>query len=300
MDGITASLKELIALKQWACDKTKRLKARQQNLGPYHAHAHGRGMIFSELRAYQSGDDIRHMEWRVTARTGKPHVKLYQEERECPVLIAVDFNPSMYFGTRVAFKSVIAARLAALVAWTASQQGDRVGGVLMSKEALEELPPSGRYHGVLLYLARLSEFTTLENHTSTLRPLSDLLLRLARVAKPGTTVIVMSDFYSLDEKSEEYLSGLGKKCNVIFYHVMDPLEMQPPKPNFYVLSNGQTEALLNTHSPEVVAQYQQYFDNKRNSLQSLCKTYHIQYVSVSSLEDLALIVMKTFPRKSNA
>ena len=130
--GVTAELNELIALQRYAQIGHYRPKGRSLRAGQHLSKLRGRGMDFAEVRHYQAGDEIRHMEWRVTARTGRPHVKLYQEERERPVIILADFSPSMYFGTRLAFKSVVAARLAALLAWTVVKQGDRVGGLLFS------------------------------------------------------------------------------------------------------------------------------------------------------------------------
>lgn len=128
-DGVIAELNELIDLRRYAQSIRYQPEGRAIRAGNHLSKLRGRGMDFAEVRNYQAGDEIRHMEWRVTARTGRPHVKIYQEERERPVVILADFNPSMIFGTRVAFKSVVAARLAAMLVWTVIKQGDRVGGV---------------------------------------------------------------------------------------------------------------------------------------------------------------------------
>ena len=112
VDGVVAKLDELIGLRRYAQSVQYQPEGRALRSGNHISKLRGRGMDFSEVRNYQAGDEIRHMEWRVTARTGRPHVKIYQEERERPVVILADFNPSMIFGTRIAFKSVVAARLA--------------------------------------------------------------------------------------------------------------------------------------------------------------------------------------------
>ena len=117
--------------------------------GGYVSPYRGRGMEFEEVRAYQPGDDIRNMDWRVTARTGRPHTKLFREERERPVLFLVDLGPSMAFGTRVAFKSVVAARAAALLAWAARDNGDRIGGIVFAGKRHRELRPAARERGML-------------------------------------------------------------------------------------------------------------------------------------------------------
>ena len=145
VDGVTATLKELIDLQRYAQTGPYHPVARALRAGSNVSRLRGRGMDFAEVRNYQAGDEIRHMEWRVTARTGKPHVKLYEEERERPVIILTDFNPSMYFGTRLAFKSVIAARLAAILAWTVVKQGDRVGGFLLSAHHHHRMMRRARY-----------------------------------------------------------------------------------------------------------------------------------------------------------
>lgn len=158
-DGVIAELNELIDLRRYAQSIRYQPEGRAIRAGNHLSKLRGRGMDFAEVRNYQAGDEIRHMEWRVTARTGRPHVKIYQEERERPVVILADFNPSMIFGTRVAFKSVVAARLAAMLVWTVIKQGDRVGGVFFSATEHSEFTPRGRDSGALPMLAALSQYT---------------------------------------------------------------------------------------------------------------------------------------------
>ncbi|MCW8982700.1 MAG: DUF58 domain-containing protein, partial [Gammaproteobacteria bacterium] len=124
--------------------------------GSYQSHRRGRGMEFDEVRPYSAGDDVRSIDWRVTARSGKVHTKLYREERERAVLLAVDLQQSMHFATRGVFKSVLAAQLAALMAWHALKQGDRLGGMVFSDdEHLEVRPQSGRA-AVLSFLFQIA------------------------------------------------------------------------------------------------------------------------------------------------
>lgn len=159
VDGVIAELNELINLRRYAQYARYQPEGLAIRSGNHISKVRGRGMDFSEVRHYQAGDEIRHMEWRVTARTGRPHVKIYQEERERPVVILTDFNPSMIFGTRIAFKSVVAARLAALLAWTVIKQGDRVGGVFFSATQHSEFTPKARDLSMLPMLAALSRYT---------------------------------------------------------------------------------------------------------------------------------------------
>jgi len=240
-NGITAELVDLIALRRYAHTVRYRPNALAARSGLHLSKLRGRGIGFAEARNYKAGDDIRHMEWRVTARTGKPHVKVYQEERERPVVILTDFNPSMYFGTRKALKSVVAARLSALLAWTAVKQGDRVGGLIVSASRHNEFIPRAREAGMLHFLAALSEYTqdyqqfinTSVSSSHMLldaRPLSHALLRLRRVAKPGSILVLISDFYTMDEESEQHLNRLREHNDILAYQICDPLELAPPKP----------------------------------------------------------------------
>jgi uncharacterized protein (DUF58 family) len=260
-------------------------------------------MNFAEVRNYQAGDEIRHMEWRVTARTGRPHVKLYQEERERPVVLLVDFNASMYFGTRVSFKSVVAARFASLLAWTVVKQGDRIGGLLFSGNSHREFNPRNRDSGVLPFLAGLSHYTHLEpmddddlkNYS-----LSHALLRLRRVTRPGSLIVLISDFYHLDKDTEQHLNRLCVHNNVLAYHISDPLELAPPKPEQYAITNGRQEILVDTTLESVRFGYQHYCQERIAGLRDLFKGLQIPYVQVTGEDDLPNIVRQTFPRGPHA
>lgn len=242
-DGVIAPLNELIDLRRYARKIHYKPGNSAISAGNHVSRLRGRGMDFSEVRNYQAGDEIRHMEWRVTARTGRPHIKIYQEERERPVVILSDFNPSMYFGTRVAFKSVLAARLAALIAWTAVKQGDRVGGLVYSASRHDEFMPRSRDAGILPWLASLSEYTAERANPAREEPrlLSDALLRLRRVARPGSILVLISDFYHVDADSEKHLSRLRAHNDVLVYHICDILELNPPRPAIYAMTNGDQE-----------------------------------------------------------
>lgn len=301
-DGVITELSELIALRRIAQNVRYRPENHALQVGSHHSKLRGRGMDFAEVRNYQAGDEIRHMEWRVTARTGRPHTKLYQAERERPVVILTDFNPSMYFGTRLAFKSVVAARLAAMLAWTAVKQGDRVGGVLFSANKHDEFTPRSREMGVLPFLAGLSQYTK-ENHARFVKPdgrsLSHALQRLRRVTKPGSIVVLISDFYNLDHESEQNLSRLRNHNDVLAYQICDPLELAPPKPQHYAISDGKQEILLDTTLDEVRFAYQNFCTQRLLTLQDQLKRLQIQYVQVTAVTDLPLLVRHTFPRRGN-
>lgn len=297
-DGITIDLPELIALQRYAQMVYYRPEGRALRSGRHLSKWRGRGMDFSEVRNYQAGDEIRHMEWRVTARTGRPHVKLYQEERERAVIILVDFNPSMYFGTRVAFKSVIAARLAALLGWTAVKQGDRVGGLLFSSTTQQEFTPRARQTGTLPFLAALSQYThDISRPSLEGRPLSDALLRLRRVVRPGSILVLISDFYQWDNDAEQHLNRLCNHNDVLVYQIRDHLEIAPPKPQLYAITNGHETTLLDMTSRPLRDAYQQYCNERLSRLKTTLQRLQIQHTAVMSDMDLPLLVWQTFPRR---
>lgn len=300
-EGVVAELMDLIALQKLAQRRFYRTEGCAARVGNHLSKFRGRGMDFSEARNYQAGDEIRHMEWRVTARTGRPHVKVFQEERERPVVILTDFNPSMYFGTRIAFKSVIAARLAALLAWTAAKQGDRVGGLVFSAVAHNEFTPRSRQAGVLPFLAALSHYTHELNPKSTKMPdarsLSHALLRLRRVAKPGSIIVLISDFYNMDTDSEQHLSRLSRHNDILAYHICDPMELAPPKPALYAITDGKQEILLDTTLDAVRFSYQFFCEQRIATLKTQFQRLQIQYMQITAEADLAQIVRETFPRK---
>lgn len=297
-NGLVTELNELIALRRYAKKQPAKLKGRAARGGTYLSPWRGRGMDFAEVRNYQSGDEMRHMDWRVTARTGKAHIKLYQEERERPIIILTDFNASMYFGTRIAFKSVIAARLAALLAWVGIKQGDRVGGLLYSAQEQSEFMPKSREGAILPFLAALSRYTQLRcAEEEVARPMSAALHRLQRVISPGSLLIIISDFYALDQESETHLNRLRIHHDLLAYHICDPLELAPPQPQYYGISNGKDEELLDTSNQVLHTAYQAYCQQRITHLQEQLQRAQIPYIQVTAEANMPKIVQQTFSRR---
>lgn len=166
-NGIALSIEELLQYQSKASLINLSANRNQSSKmsGNYLARSKGRGMEFDEVRHYQTGDDIRTIDWRVTARTGKTHTKLFREEIERPVLIATDLSSNMHFGSKLLFKSVQAAHVAALVAWHAKGRGDRLGGIVFNEHRHLECKPRSRKQGVLHYLHNLQEIHRLGLNT---------------------------------------------------------------------------------------------------------------------------------------
>jgi uncharacterized protein (DUF58 family) len=203
--------------------------------GNYLARSKGRGMEFDEVRHYQNGDDIRAIDWRVTARTGKTHTKLFREEVERPVLIATDLSTSMLFGSRLLFKSVQAAHVASLVAWHAKSRGDRVGGVVFNQHSHTELKPRSRQQGVLHYLHALVKCHADSLQTSETLDREQARLafeqncaRLRQLSKPGSLVYLITDAFNLSDEAVRHLANISRHCELVVCLISDPLEQQLP------------------------------------------------------------------------
>lgn len=232
-DGINLGLQELMYYQSQTAlaDLTPRKTPSASLAGAYLSRHKGRGMEFDEARHYQPGDDIRAIDWRVTARTGKTHTKVYREERERPVYIVCDLSSSMHFGTQLLFKSVQAAHLAALLSWTSVKRGDKVGALLFTDEAHRECKPIARKKGVLnicQQLLSLHQNQKAAQVAGSSTALVDACARLRRLAKPGSTVFVISDFAQHSDAVKRHLADIGRHCEVNAYCVSDPFEVSLP------------------------------------------------------------------------
>jgi uncharacterized protein (DUF58 family) len=249
-DGIHLTAEELIALRPrcHALRLPMKQAAASSLAGAYRSRFRGRGVDFLESRNYQPGDDIRNMDWRVTARTGRPHTKVFQEERERPVLIVLDASPSLYFGTRQRLKSVVAGQLAAAVSWAAVRRGDRIGGFLFSPGKHRELRPAGGRRGAMRMIQGLVEWLEPKGSDSAdAEPLSVALERVRHAVRPGSLVIVISDFFGLDEICNRHLSRLHQHNDVMGCQVLDAAEYQLPDGR-YPISDGKDSSVLDMGS----------------------------------------------------
>jgi uncharacterized protein (DUF58 family) len=242
------------------------------------------------------------MEWRSTARTGRPHIKLYQEERERPVVLFVDFNPSMHFGTQGAFKSVLAAKLAALLGWIAISEGDRVGRFLYSGIQQDARMPESRHKGVLPLLQSLSDYTASQHYAPdvTPTPLNQALLNLKTVLKPGSLLILISDFYSLNEASEPLLRRIKKHNDIIAYHIIDPIELTAPKAGLYPITNGTQTSYLDLRRKKARNSYSNTVATRNENIEACFKRLNSAYFSLTTATDWITLAHQSFPRSRHA
>lgn len=224
-DGVVPTLEELVALRALAAHPRQARRVRTRHAGPAASPARGRGMEYAESREYVAGDDARHIDWRLTARTGRAHTKVFHAEREQLTLLVADTAASLYYGTRTRFKSVQAARAGALLAWSATGEGDRVAAVrASSREA--PVPPAAGPRGALRVIDALVRWYARAPDDDL--GLAAALDRAQRLARPGARLRVLADAASLDGVPAHRWSALAQHHDVAVVLLHDPLETAPP------------------------------------------------------------------------
>lgn len=252
------------------------------DLAGSHASAiRGRGLDYAEVREYQAGDDIRAMDWRVTARTGDAHIKVFREEKERPVLLVCDLRATMRFGSRRALKQVLAADLTALFAWAALEHGDRIGALLFNDELETDLrPKTGRKQVLQL----LNELTTMPPSASAdpQQRMQQICRHLRRIARPGSAIYFISDWTGFDADCEQQLHAVTRHCDLVAVHISDPLEAELPPPGLYSLSDGQQRLSLDSTTSRQCEEYQQAFSLRINSLQQQLQRLKVPLIALST------------------
>ncbi|NIP16763.1 MAG: DUF58 domain-containing protein [Xanthomonadales bacterium] len=285
-DGIHLDASELIALRPRCnalCLPMHR-PAASALAGAYRSRFRGRGVDFVESRNYQPGDDIRNMDWRVTARTGKPHTKIFQEERERPVLVVVDAGPSLFFGTRLQLKSVAAGHLAAAIAWAAVRRGDRIGAFMFSPGQHRELRPAGGRRGAMRVIQGLVDWLDPGRERTGNAPLSGALERVRHAVRPGSLVVVISDFFNLDETCNRHLSRLRQHNDVIGCQVIDPAEEALPAGRFPI-SDGEQSSVLDTGRETAKTRFENMVREHASEPQRMFQRHQCGWVVMRTVDD---------------
>ena len=299
-DGTRVSLSELIALRHEAkrLNMTPSGKVLATRSGGHLSRFRGRGMEFDEARVYQPGDDPRSMDWRVTARSGRPHVKLFREERERPVWLLVDRGASMRFGTRVAFKSVIVARAAALLAWAAADQGDRVGGLAFDETRSYQRQPAVGNRGVLPLLKALSQ-DPLPGSDSGYGSISRAAQFLLGSVRPGSLVFLLSDFAGLDALNSPWLTQLARGNEVVLIHTFDPLEAAPPPPGRYPVTDGVHHGHVDAASDPLRTGWSRRFSEHIDTLDTLSRRHRTHLINLRTDQSLCDVLCEGLGRRQS-
>ncbi|MBX2881282.1 MAG: DUF58 domain-containing protein [Granulosicoccus sp.] len=247
----------------------------------------GRGLDFAEVREYQPGDDVRLIDWKVTARSGKAHTKLFVEERERPVLLLVDYRATMRFGTRGMFKCELAARLAAILGWCAVAARDRIGGFVIADDWHTEIRPQAGRRG-LMALFRAIEQGQNRQPSQGAEQFAKSLSRLRHSVHGGSTVILLSDFHGFDQAARTALGSVRRTLDILAVHVSDPLDRTLPKPGNYPMvgSVGSADAarqwLLSINNNAQRKNFQQRFESQQATLKSLFADDRHRYINIGT------------------
>lgn len=263
---VYSELQELVALRFHL--KQRKLNHRQHliasNLGNHHATRKGRGMTFSEVREYQAGDDIRHIDWRVTARTQKAHTKVFIEEHERPTILVCEQTPALFFGSKTQLKTAQVLNIASILAWCSLNQNERVGGLVFNHQHALWVAPKRSQRAALSFLQQsISLQTQLHrpgNHDSSAWPKT--LTQLAKTAKPGSQVFLIGDMVTLANTSLSSLQSLRKHLDIIALHIVDPIEETLPELGWLSLTKtfGEEAIQLDSFRGKTRQEYQASFE----------------------------------------
>ena len=251
----------------------------------------GRGLDFDELRHYRPGDDIRNMDWRVTNRTGKPHVRVYTEERDRPVVVVVDQRLPMFFGSQKKMKSVIAAEVAAITAWRVLGVGDRIGAILFNDTDTIEVRPTRNERRVMGWLGDLTkmnnDLSVTPGHSSNPAGLAQALTTLERSIGHDYLVVLVSDFYGWDDATLKTIRRIRQHNDVICSLVFDPLERDISRADKLVVSDGKFQLQIDPVSQGLGEKFEASFESSVAHVQEELKRHHIPVLPVDTASPAA-------------
>lgn len=256
----------------------------------------GRGMNFEEVRDYQPGDDVRSIDWRVTARTGKTHTKLYQEERERPVVILLDLRSPMFFGSQLAFKSVAASGIAAALGWAGLQHSDRIGALLFADDDIDTVRPRRSHHAVLAMIHNMVDRAgALDSPVPTdgSQPLKTLLEEARRIARPGSALFLISDCHDLDESCAQPLYLLNRHADLQVLRITDPLERHLPQQSL-TISDGRQRTFLNAGSRPLREHFAESRALAREEVEQLCRRHRMPLLDFDNTQPLVSALLSFY------
>jgi uncharacterized protein (DUF58 family) len=266
--------------------------------GKHVSKLRGRGLNFEELRHYRPGDDIRCMDWKVTHRTGKPHIKVYTEERERNVYILLDQRSSMFFGSTEKMKSVIAAEIAALVAWRITHMGDRIGALVFSDDAVKVVPAkSGLQHVVVLLSEIVKQNHRLRSGRSDKDPtrsINNMLVKLDNLCRNNSLIIHIGDGAGWNDKSTDLVKKVSQHNEIIAFDVYDPLERYLPTMPQMLVSDGEYQIQFAADEHSMQQKYQEDLQVQLRQYANVARKYRIPLIPINTIEPVEKQVRKAF------
>jgi uncharacterized protein (DUF58 family) len=247
----------------------------------------GRGLDFDELRHYRPGDDIRNMDWRVTNRTGKPHVRVYTEERDRPVMLVVDQRLPMFFGSQKKMKSVIAAEVAAITAWRVLAVGDRIGAILFNDSKAVDARPTRNSRRVMGWLGDLTamnnDLSVTAGRGSNPEALADALLTLERNVSHDYLVVLISDFYGWNRTTLDTIRRISRHNDIVCALVYDPLEKDISRADKLVVSDGRFQIEIDPVHQGLGEKFEASFESSVAHVQDALKRHNIPVLPIETV-----------------
>lgn len=269
LTGARVELEQLVALRHHA-DALQAFARRPSTgdlAGARLTRLRGRGVDFAEVRIYQPGDDVRSIDWRVTARTARPHTKVFREERERPALLFADQSSATFFGSRVRLKSVAIAELTALLTWAIMANGDRVGALVYACDGRPHLyRPARARRTVMRILAELARANRALPAERDVLGFAEALRELHRIRRPGQQVFVLSEFSRLDANAERELREISRNTELVLVSVTDPLDAELPPPDLYAVRHGNERRNVDTADQRLRSSFARRFAAREQQL----------------------------------
>ena len=297
-----ASLAQMIKLRYGARELTgfPKIQARQMLAGGHKSRFRGRGMDFDQVRIYQPGDDVRSIDWRVTARTQVPHTKIFSEERERPILVISDLRGPMFFGSQ-RLKSVVTCEISAALAWAGLAANDRAGGLVFGPQQQVDIKSRRSHHAVLQFIHALHEYSSqLLEPQPDRYSLGDILEESRRFILPGSTVFIVSDFHDLGSSCERHLFELARHGNLNFCHVYDNIETELPPPSLYAVTDGQQRTMLDSSNKQLRQQFVDAFSQRSQHLRKLSEQLSAGLLPFNSADNVMSVLARAYGKRRNA
>ncbi len=308
LTGASINIDDLLSLRHLAreLDVCQLIYAHSSSEGKNRSALRGRGLDFEEVRHYQAGDEIRAIDWRVTARTGQPHTKLFREERERPLLLAIDQSASMAFGSQVCFKSVKCCEIAALLGWAGLQDNERVGGIVFNDKDFTDIRPNNNRSAFLRLCQaiveknnsltdqhKLNELLALESPTPII---NQVLKEIRQLAKPGSLVCIVSDFNGLNKDGIKHLHLIKRHCDVLTIFIRDLLEYQLPDNGLLDFTDGENHLTINAANKTMKQNYKESFINQQKFIIETLWNHQINSILVETHNNAFEELIKIFPK----
>jgi uncharacterized protein (DUF58 family) len=272
--------------------------------GRHGSRLRGRGLDFEELRRYQDGDDLRVMDWLATARLNSPYVRVYTEERDREVLLLIDQRLSMFFASRRAMKSVVAAEVAALAAWRVTALGDRIGALIFSDDDIREIQPGARTRAVMQILDAIVSLNARLKADPDAKPspgtLNEVLRRATRLVRHDALICVISDAWGADPESRRLVTRLTEHNDFIAILIYDPLEAALPDVGRAVVASGGVQIEVDTARRDLRSGFAADLADLRRRIESLSRERSIPLLPISTDRDPAEQLREILGRRSSA